>query len=430
VDNILDAECYVLGAMMIGGEKAAAKVSHLQAEHFTDLKHRWLFGVLMALNADRTPIDVVTVHDYLVKRHGERGREAANYAQELDAATPGASNIAAYAKILTDRHTERKTREIAATLADNPTQDGAHEAMKALLSLSSSEQAREHTMRQAVKAAWEEIEAAFAGGGKLRGITTGLPELDDYLGGFHPGDLIIIGARPAMGKTALLLSMAQAADAPRGFVSAEQSSGQIGQRAIAMESRIPVSALRAGHIQEEDFPMCSTAIARLTQQDCVIYDKPAPTLSEVVHVARRWKVERNIQILYVDYVQRIKHGNAKQPRHERVAEVAEGLKELARELNIPVVALAQVNRAVEERPNKRPNMGDLSDSSALEKEADQVIMLYRDEVYKPDSEHRGTAELILEKNRHGGIGMIRVAFNAPIVKFSGMSGRASWDDAA
>ena len=152
----------------------------------------------------------------------------------------------------------------------------------------------------------------------------------------------------------------------------------------------------------------------------MIYDKPAPTLAEVVHVARRWKVERSIQILYVDYVQRIKHGNPKQPRHERVAEVAEGLKELARELDIPVVALAQVARAVDERPNKRPGMADLSDSSALEKEADQVLMLYRDEVYKPDSEYRGTAELTLEQNRHGAIGMIRITFNGPTVTFSGL----------
>jgi replicative DNA helicase len=150
----------------------------------------------------------------------------------------------------------------------------------------------------------------------------------------------------------------------------------------------------------------------------VIYDKPAPTLAEVVRVARRWKLDRKIQALYVDYVQRIKHGNPKQPRHERVGEVAEGLKELARELDIPVIALAQVNRAVEERPNKRPNMGDLSDSSALEKEADQVMMLYRDEVYNEESEAKGTAELILEKNRHGGIGKVLIQFNAPTVTFS------------
>lgn len=424
MDNILDTECYVLGAMMIGGEKAIAKVSHLQPEHFTDIRHRWLFGVLMALNADRTPTDIVTIHHYLVKRHGERGREAAVYADEIYNATPGAANIANYAKILVERYTERQTREIACTLSDNPTQEGAQDAMRALLALAQTDQARQHTMQQAVKAAWGEIESAFESGGKLRGITTGLPELDECLGGFHRGDLIIIGARPAMGKTALLLSMAQAADAPRGFISAEQSSGQIGQRALSMASRIPVSSLRAGQIEEYEFSACSAAISQLSQQNCVIYDKPAPTLAEVVHVARRWKVERSIQILYVDYVQRIKHGNPKQPRHERVAEVAEGLKELARELDIPVVALAQVARAVDERPNKRPGMADLSDSSALEKEADQVLMLYRDEVYKPDSEYRGTAELILEKNRHGAIGMIRIAFNGPTVTFSGMGGMA------
>jgi len=417
VDNILDAECYVLGAMMIGGEKAAARVTHLRAEHFTDLRHRWLFGVLVSLNADRTPIDAVTVMDYLQRRHGTRGAEAADYALGLANATPGAANIAAYAKILVDRHTERQTRAIASELAQNPTQDGAQAAMRALLALAQVDEAREHTMQQATKAAWQDIEAAWHAGGALRGVTTGLHDLDKYLGGFHRGDLIIIGARPAMGKTALLLSMAQAADVPRGFVSAEQSAQQIGQRALSMSSRIAVSALRAGQIEEHEFSQCSAAISKLTQQDCVIYDKPAPRLDDVVHVARRWKVERGMRILYVDYLQRIKHGNPKQPRHERIGEVCEGLKELARELDIPVVALAQVNRDVESRPNKRPAMGDLADSSALEKEADQIIMLYRDEVYNPSSDYAGTAELILEKNRHGGIGVVRVAFHAKTVTF-------------
>jgi len=205
---------------------------------------------------------------------------------------------------------------------------------------------------------------------------------------------------------------------------AEQSASQIGQRALSMVSKIPVGNLRAGRLGEWDWPSCTAAISTLVPQECAIYDKPAPTLTEVVRIARKWKLDRGIKALYVDYVQRIKHGNPKQPRHERVAEVAEGLKELARELDIPVIALAQVNRAVEERPNKRPNMGDLSDSSALEKEADQVIMLYRDEVYRQDTEHPGIAELILEKNRHGGIGKVFVRFQAPTVTFCDLGNAA------
>lgn len=416
IRDAFDAEQAVLGALMLGGDAAFAKVESLKPEHMTDARHRWLFSVLLELHAERTPCDAVTVAEVLERRYPKRAVELAGYVLEVANGTPGSANIGAYAAILARRWNDRRVREIASALIQSP--DGVEQAIRDLMALHGHEVNREHTMAAAVKEAVLELTEAVESGGKLRGITTGFASLDRVLGGFHRGDLVIIGARPAMGKTALLLSMAQAADVPRGFVSAEQSVGQIGQRAVSMATRIPVQNLRAGRIDETEWPRISAGISILSPQECVIYDKPAPTLAEVVRVARRWKLDRKIQALYVDYVQRIKHGNPKQPRHERVGEVAEGLKELARELDIPVIALAQVNRAVEERHNKRPNMGDLSDSSALEKEADQVMMLYRDEVYNEESEAKGTAELILEKNRHGGIGKVVIQFNAPTVTFS------------
>lgn len=410
-----NAEQAVLGALMIGGDSAFARVPDLRPEHMTDARHRWLLEILLGLHAERTPCDAITVGEVLERRYPRRAAELMGYVLEVANATPGAASIAAYAEILTRRHSERRVREIAAALLQEP--DSVEQAIRDLMSIHGHEVNREHTMKAAVREAFDELNDAIQSGGKLRGITAGFSSLDDMLGGFHRGDLVIIGARPAMGKTALLLSMAQAADVPRGLISAEQSVGQIGQRALAMTARVPVQNLRAGNVDDDDWPRFTAAIGRLSVQDCVIYDKPAPTLAEVVRVARRWKLDRGIRALYVDYIQRIKHGNAKQPRHERIGEIAEGLKELARELDIPVIALAQVKREVDDRPNKRPGMADLSDSSSLEKEADQVVMLYRDEVYNDESPDRGIAELILEKNRHGGIGKVRVRFDAPVVTF-------------
>lgn len=417
-----DAESAVIGALMIGQDAAFARIAGLRAEHFSDEQHRWLFSLLSKMHSDRMPIDAVTIMSYLESRYpGEKGAQAAHYALSVANATPGAANISAYAGILLTRFENRRRSEIAFELQQNPTKEGAEQAMRDLLSLHTSEPNREHTMQAAVKEAWAEISAAFENGGALRGVTTGLKKLDDALGGFHRGDLIVIGARPAMGKTALLISMAQKADVPRGLISAEQSAGQIGQRAISMVSKVPVSNLRAGKIEELDWPRCTTAIATLAPQPCFIYDKPAPTLDEIVRISRRWKLDNKIQALYVDYIQRIKHGNARQPKHERVAEVTEGLKEIARELDIPVIALAQVKRDVEERTNKRPNMGDMADSSSIEKEADQIMMLYRDEVYNVDTTARGIAEISLEKNRHGPIGKIFVNFDGPTVTFSDLA---------
>lgn len=418
-DETITTEAAVLGALMLGGEQAMARVGALRPEHFAERRNRRLFELLREMSREAMPVDAITVAEYLERRYPKQAGELSAYVLGLAAGTPGAASVSAYAELMIRRWSDRRVREIASSLLEDPA--ATEQAIRDLMALHSQDVNREWTMKAAVKEAWEDICEAWQGGGKLRGVTTGIAELDDATGGLHRGDLVVIGARPAMGKTALLLSMCRAASAhPRGLISAEQSAGQIGQRALSMVSHVPVSHLRAGRLDGE-FERLSPAVAKLAVDDCVIYDKPAPTLTEVIRTARRWKLDRNIDALYVDYLQRIKHGSDKMPRWERVGEIAEGLKELARELDIPVVTLAQVNRAVDERGNKRPGMGDLADSSAIEKEADLILMLYREEVYNPETQDKGIAELILEKNRHGGIGKFRVAFNAPIVTFAGLA---------
>jgi replicative DNA helicase len=242
------------------------------------------------------------------------------------------------------------------------------------------------------------------------------------LGGLHGGDLVIVGARPAMGKTALMLNMAASAlmaGFPVGVFSGEQGVSQITQRLIAIQGRIPVMRMRNGSLIGEDWSKLSAAVASLKDRGMYIFDKPAPTLSDIVRRARSWHYNHGIKAIYLDYLQRVKI-TTKAPRHEAIGEIAAGLKELARELNIPVIALAQVNREVEKRVNKRPFMGDLKDSGTIEQEADQIFMLYRDEVYNEETKDKGLAEINIEKNRHGSTGRVDLAWRGEYLRFENL----------
>jgi replicative DNA helicase len=244
--------------------------------------------------------------------------------------------------------------------------------------------------------------------------------MDKFIGGFHNSDLVIVGARPAMGKTAFMLNLAINADAPVGIISAEQGMMQMGGRVIAIDGRINTAGIRSGKLEDEDYNRMTASYSRLRDRVIQFYDKPAPTLQDIVRQARKWKHNLDIKALYIDYVQRVKV-DGKAPRHEQIGDVAMGLKELARELDIPVIALAQVNRSVEARTNRRPQMGDLKDSGVIEQEADVIAMLYRDEVYDENSQHKGIAEVDIKKNRHGDIGIVRTVWRAEYLRFEDLA---------
>jgi replicative DNA helicase len=242
--------------------------------------------------------------------------------------------------------------------------------------------------------------------------------LDEILGGWHNSDLTIIGARPAMGKTALLVNLAESSADARyatGIISGEQPADQIGLRRMAINSNVGASSIRAGRIEDEQWSRLGVAMGAARDRPVWIYDRSALTLDELVAVARKWKHAHDLKVLFIDYAQRITVPGA--DRITEVSQVARGLKNLARDLQIPVIALAQVKAAVDQRPDKRPMAGDLANSDELTREADQVLMLYRDEVYNPDSQHKGTAEILIEKNRHGPTGFKRVGFLQETMRF-------------
>lgn len=283
-----------------------------------------------------------------------------------------------------------------------------------LMALSAESKKYDHNMKEALTGAINLMEKAWDSGG-LVGNDTGLKELNDNLGGFHDSDLIIIGARPAMGKTALAINMMLNSRA--GFISSEQSADQIGMRFMSLKSGVPLHELRLGKYHENTHALITAASQQLMANDIYVNDRGGINILEVQRQAREWKQKHDIECLFVDYIQKINPARSRSSKQQEVEEVAIGLKNLAKELNIPVIALAQVNRNCEARTDKRPMASDIKDCGTIEQEADIIMMLYRDEVYNEDSNDKGVAELLIEKNRSGPIGCLKVGFDKQTVKF-------------
>jgi len=286
------------------------------------------------------------------------------------------------------------------------------------MALQKTEARAEFNIKQVLKSAYEEAQRARELGSTIPGIPTGLNRLDYVLGGWHDSDLVVVGARPAMGKTALLLNFLVSCKVKCGFISAEQPMQQIGARLLSLKSKVAAEKMRSGRFHADDYGRLASAIEDLSDRTIQVYDRSSPTIADVNRIARKWKHECGIRILFVDYIQRIKsvQTGRNANKSERVGEVVQGLKNLARDLEMPVVALAQVAREVDKREDKQPGMGDLSDSSEIEKEADQVITLYRPHVHD-ESADKALAILSIEKNRHGQTGIVKAAWIAESMRF-------------
>lgn len=410
------AEEAVLGGILVRNENFHDAATYLTADHFTTGLHKRLWAALRDRILAGDAADTVTVCESMPD-------DAADVIGIAGRCTT-ARSVPTYVAIVRENWRKRESAAIAQRLlaAARSGEDGVDEAIGDLLRLNATVTEHEFTGKQAMLMAWKQAEEAWKNGGKLPGITTGLTALDDILGGWHNSDLTLIGARPAMGKTALLVNMAEAAAGAGyacGLVSAEQPAEQIGIRRLALASRVGAAAIRAGRIDDEGWSRVSAGVRERRDAPMWIHDRSALTLDELVAVARKWKHAHDLKILFIDYAQRITV-----PGVERITEVsmvARGLKNLARDLQIPVVSLAQVVKAVDNREDKRPNQGDLANSDELTREADQILMLYRDAAYHHDTPNRGVAEILIEKNRHGPTGFKKVAFLEETMTFADLA---------
>lgn len=312
--------------------------------------------------------------------------------------------------------------------------DGAADvATQRLMDLHVDDRNYEHTARTALQAALDEAGRAQANGGRILGVPTGIHELDEQTGGLHDGDLIVVGAPPGTGKTGLLLgwTTAGAKAGNVGLISGEQPADQAGLRWLSTDANISVGRLRSGKFNGQDMAAMDAAAERIGALPIRILDRGSPDITEVIRVARRWKHQFNIRALYVDYLQRLEMESlAKSPKHERVGAIARCLKNLARDLRIPVVALAQVRRPAEAKDNTNPRltMHHLADSSEIEKEADQIMMLWRDKS-NPQAD-RVNAEINVVKNRHGNVGTVHCIWHGGSTSFLNRRPEDDFEDAA
>lgn len=296
-----------------------------------------------------------------------------------------------------------------------------------LLGMNRGDEKHDHSFAEMLDKGLEWIQTKASG--ELHGVSCGYDSLSRCLGAFHNSDLIVIAARSAMGKTAFLVNLALRSNANIGFISAEQPCEQMGIRSMVIDSGANMQSLRAGDLNEYEMALLSDSIERLRSNSGRIYDKPQCTIAQVQQKAREWVHKYGVNALYVDYLQDIKANDQRLPRHEQVGQVADGLKNIARELKIPVITLAQVNRGVESRPDKRPGMGDIKDSGQIEQVADQILTIYRDEYYHEDSQDKGIVEIDVKKNRHGATGCIRMQWHAKSMQFIDPTevDRGEWD---
>jgi replicative DNA helicase len=423
-----EAEQAVIGAILISPESLDRVAGKLSEADFFVPAHRLIWRAACDLAARGQPCDAVTLGEWFDKTGEAESVGGGSYIVELASTTPSAANVEAYAKIVREKSVRRSLVSIGQLLQQeainaDDSLSAADEGMRALMELTQGSAEHEGSLRDALKAAKNDIIEAYEHRGSLRGITSGLERLDQRLGGFHPGDLIIVGARPAMGKTAILLKFADAAsgaDHSIGLISGEQPSMQVAQRLIASNGPMAAERLRNGQLEEEDWNAITRAVTKLQGRRMRILDRSSPTMDEVARQARAWKRKYGIVQLLVDYVQRIRIPKM-QKRNEEVAEVGRRLKDLARELNIAVVALAQVKSDCEARADKRPMQGDLANSDELTREADIIAMLYRDEVYNENTQDKGIAEINIEKNRHGPCGTIKCAWIGESMRFENLA---------
>lgn len=406
IEDILEQECLVIGTLLNNPGKFSD--CDLQPSDFSSYEHRQYFEAMLVCLA-KNDLNAFTAREVFRAETGSSNDCMLDYTQR--GAYVSDNQFLSYVERIKKESHKNKALRITSKLIDDLNMgnvDSIGEAVSEFMNINKADEKYDHSFADVANYVVDAYERALKG--STGAVKTGFSEMDKILGGWHPSDLIIIAARPAMGKTAFMVNSFLRANTKVGVISAEQGSEQIGVRSVCIEGGVNHQNFRRAEMEAEEFTRFKTALDEFQLMNGRIFDKPAPTILDVEKTARQWKHKYNIGALYVDYAQRLGHENKRMNRIEQNSDIAKRLKELARSLNIPVVALAQVNRSCESRPDRRPHMGDIADASAYEKEADVIMALYRDEVYNEDTADKGVVEAILEKNRHGQTGTVRLSW--------------------
>ncbi|MCK4870709.1 MAG: replicative DNA helicase [Gammaproteobacteria bacterium] len=418
----IESEQAVLGSLLIDNE--IMDELDLKVDDFANSANRIIFETMIAMGNEGMPYDVISLYSTL----GDRGNEIGGMGylgNIIRAVAP--QNASAYAKIIKDKAKLRKLARIGSEMVERAhsnetTVDIIDFAQSEVLTLDEDQEINVMTVTEILPIVVDSLDERYQNGGELSGLSTGFADLDKITTGLHDGDLVIVAGRPSSGKTTIASNIARHA-ALEGksalFFSLEMPKDQIVNREIAAIGSIEFSKIRSGKMEDTDWPRMTSAVSQLNQKRLLIDDSPGLTVNQIRSRARKTKKQHGLSLIVVDYLQ-LMEGRGDN-RTQQIEMISRGLKGLAKELGVPVIALSQLNRSLEQRTNKRPMMSDLRDSGAIEQDADLILFVYRDEVYNEDSPDKGTAEIIIAKQRNGPIGKVRLVFQGQHCRFNNYS---------
>ena len=428
----IEAEQSVIGSMIMDREAIVVASEIVLGDDFYNKQYGVLFDTMVELNDEGKPVDLVTLQDRLKEKDVPPEVSSLEFIRDLITAVPTSANIKYYANIVAEKATLRRlirlNEEIANTcyVGKDSLEDILADTEKRVFDLVQRRNAGEFVpIRQIVMNAMDNIERASHNKGNVTGVATGFLDLDYRTAGMQPSDLILVAARPSMGKTAFVLNIAEYVafkqDKTVAIFSLEMSKEQLVNRLFAMESRVDSQHLRTGNLSDVEWEKLIESAGVIGKSHLIIDDTPGISISDLRSKCRKYKLEHNLEMIIIDYLQLMSgSGRSTDSRQQEISVFSRSLKALARELHVPVIALSQLSRAVEQRPDHRPMLSDLRESGAIEQDADVVMFIYRDDYYNKDTEKKGIVEIIIAKQRNGPIGTIELAWLPDFTKFANL----------
>lgn len=426
--NSIEAEQAVIGSMLIDQEAITVASEIINVDDFYNRQYGVLYEAMLELNSERKQVDIITLMNKIKEKDVPEDVMNLEYLKDIIAAVPTSANIRYYAGIVAEKATMRRLIKVAGEIENN-CYDGKEsleyildDTERKVFDIVQKRNTDEFVpIDKVVLSAVEGIEAAYRAGGSITGIPTGFIDLDYMTSGLHGSELILIAARPAMGKTAFVLNIAQNMAFKQGksvaIFSLEMGKEQLMNRLFALQGNIEAKKLRNGSLDDYEWDKLAEAASEIADSKLIIDDSPGITVQQLRSKCRKYKLEKGLDIVIIDYLQLMTGSGKTDSRQQEVSEISRSLKLLARELNIPVVALSQLSRAVESRPDKRPMMSDLRESGAIEQDADIVMFIYRDDYYNKDKEKQGVSEIIIGKQRSGPTGTVELWWKPEYTRF-------------
>lgn len=429
--NSIEAEQSVIGAMIMDREAVTIASEMLSVEDFYQKQYGILFEAMTELYSENKPIDLITLQNRLKEKDVPPEISSLEFVRDMITAVPTSANVKYYAEIVSEKAMLRRlikvNEEIAAACyaGKDRVEDIMDDTEKKIFQVLQRKSNDEFVpIKEVVLNALDKIEAASRAKGSVTGLATGFIDLDYKTSGMQPSDLILIAARPSMGKTAFVLNIAEymafRSNLTVAIFSLEMSKEQLVNRLFSLESRVDAQVLRNGNLSDNDWTSLIEAAGTIGRSNLIIDDTPGISVSELRSKCRKYKLEHNLGIIMIDYLQLMTGSKRAESRQQEISDISRNLKEIARELQVPVIALSQLSRAVEQRPDHRPMLSDLRESGAIEQDADVVMFLYRDDYYNHDTEKKDVAEVIIAKQRNGPIGTVELAWLPRYTKFANM----------